>query len=164
MRSNRVRKMSLRRTISAALPLFLIVASFVTPLAAAQALDSPTIASDKADYFAGELVTLTGAGWTGDTTVTIVVNDTIDRSWDRIVDVTVDGDGNISDSFNLPDRFISDYDVTATGNDTGRIATTTFTDSPGEHQQGLSTLVGRASTGGLEQQHPLGQQVELFRG
>ena len=38
MRSNhRVRKMSLRRTISAALPLFLIVASFVTPLAAAQA-------------------------------------------------------------------------------------------------------------------------------
>ena len=35
--------MSLRRTISAALPLFLIVASFVTPLAAAQAADSPTI-------------------------------------------------------------------------------------------------------------------------
>ena len=94
MRSNhRVRKMSLRRTISAALPLFLIVASFVTPLAAAQALDSPTIASDKADYLAGELVTLTGTGWAGDTTVNIVVNDTIDRSWDRIVDVTVDGTG-----------------------------------------------------------------------
>ena len=123
--------MSLRRTISAALPLFLIVASFVTPLAAAQALDSPTIASDKADYLAGELVTLTGTGWAGDTTVNIVVNDTIDRSWDRIVDVAVDGDGDISDSFNLPDRFISDYDVTATGSDTGRIATTTFTDSPG---------------------------------
>ena len=116
MRSNhRVRKTSLRRTVSAALPLFLIVASFVTPLAAAQAADSPTgatIASDKADYAPGELVTLTGAGWAGDTTVNIEVNDTLGKSWQRIVDVPV-VDGNITDAFNLPDRFVSDYDVTA---------------------------------------------------
>ena len=128
MRSNhRVRKMSLRRTISAALPLFLIVASFVTPLAAAQAADSPTIASDKADYAPGELVTLTGTGWTGDTTVNIEVNDTLGKSWQHIVDVPV-VDGNITDSFNLPDRFVSDYDVTAKGLVNG-IATTTFTDA-----------------------------------
>ena len=66
----------------------------------------------------------------GDTTVHIVVNDTIGRSWQRNVNVQVDADGNIPDSFNLPDRFISDYDVTATGNETGRVATTTFTDAP----------------------------------
>ena len=160
MRSNhRVRKMSLRRTISAALPLFLIVASFVTPLAAAQAGDSPTgatIASDKADYAPGELVTLTGTGWTGDATVNIEVNDTLGKSWQRIVDVPV-VDGNITDSFNLPDRFVSDYDVTAKGVVNG-IATTTFTD---DRLHRLPTLVGRRR--GLGQHDPPADELVLQR-
>jgi predicted ATPase len=49
------------------------MAALAEPLA--QDLPTPTIQSDKADYAAAELVTLTGTGWTGDTTVTIVVTD-----------------------------------------------------------------------------------------
>ena len=91
----------------------------------------PTINSDKADYSAGELVTLTGTGWTGDATVHLDVNDTLGKTWEHTADVPVDANGNISESFNLPDRFVSDYDVAATGNLSGRTASTTFTDSAG---------------------------------
>ncbi len=90
---------------------------------------APTISSDKLDYPPGGTVLLTGTGWSGDSTVHIFVNDTIKQSWNRDVHVNVDADGNISDSFQLPSSFISDYDVTATGDTTGRMVTTTFTDS-----------------------------------
>src|SRR5215208_1730703 len=88
---------------------------------------SPTIASDKADYAPGELVTLTGSGWQVGESVNIKVNDTYGASWSRNVDVTADASGNITDSFNLPNAFVSDYDVTATGAQSG-VATTSFTD------------------------------------
>ena len=163
MRSNhRVRKMSLRRTISAALPLFLIVASFVTPLAAAQAADSPTgatIASDKADYAPGELVTLTGTGWAGDTTVNIEVNDTLGKSWQHIVDVPV-VDGNITDSFNLPDRFVSDYDVTAKGLVNGN-ATTTFTDTVSTDYQHWLNDDANWSNGAIQQSNSSYKEGEV---
>ena len=42
--------------------------------------------------------------------------------------MTADASGNITDSFNLPNAFVSDYDVTATGAQSGT-ATTTFTDA-----------------------------------
>ena len=163
MRSNhRVRKTSLRRTISAALPLFLIVASFVTPLAAAQAADSPTgatIASDKADYAPGELVTLTGTGWAGDTTVNIEVNDTLGKSWQHIVDVPV-VDGNITDSFNLPDRFVSDYDVTAKGLVNGN-ATTTFTDTVSTDYQHWLNDDANWSNGAIQQSNSSYKEGEV---
>src|SRR5215213_2140426 len=89
---------------------------------------SPTITSDKADYAPGELVTLTGGGWQPGESVNIKVNDTYGASWSRNVDVTANSNGNITDSFNLPNTFVSDYDVTATGAQSGT-ATTTFTDS-----------------------------------
>src|SRR5215208_2915656 len=88
---------------------------------------APTIQSDKADYAPGELVTLTGGGWQPGESVNIKVNDTYGASWSRNVDVTADASGNVTDSFNLPDWFVSDYDVTATGAQSGT-ATTTFTD------------------------------------
>jgi hypothetical protein len=88
----------------------------------------PTIQSDKADYAPGELVTLTGSGWKAGESVNIKVNDTYGASWSRNVNVTADASGNVTDSFNLPDWFVSDYDVTATGAQSGT-ATTTFTDS-----------------------------------
>src|SRR5215210_1288188 len=87
----------------------------------------PTIQSDKADYAPGELVTLTGSNWQPGESVHINVNDTYGATWSRNVDVTADASGNITDSFNLPSSFVSDYDVTATNAQSGT-ATTTFTD------------------------------------
>ncbi len=113
--------------------LFLTIAMLLAiPAVAAFAQDTgtspaPTIQSDKADYAPGELVTLTGGGWQAGELVNIKVNDTYGATWSHNVDVTADASGNITDSFNLPDWFVSDYDVTATGAQSGT-ATTTFTD------------------------------------
>jgi hypothetical protein len=95
----------------------------VAPVAAA-----PTIASDLPDYGAGDAVTLSGANWQGDTTVHIFVNDNDGQTWTHDVNVAVNDDGTITDSFFLPSWFVATYAVTATGADTGRVATTTFTD------------------------------------
>jgi hypothetical protein len=88
---------------------------------------SPTITSDKADYAPGELVTLTGSGWQADELVHINVNDDQGKTWSRDVDVTADQNGEITDSFNLPDWFVATYQVTATGGQSGT-ATTSYTD------------------------------------
>ena len=90
---------------------------------------SPTIQSDKADYAAGSLVTLSGENWHGDDEVRIVTNDTLGKTWSRNVLVRVADDGTIVDLFSLPAYFVSDYDVTVFGMQSGRIATTTFTDT-----------------------------------
>src|SRR5215475_12818535 len=89
----------------------------------------PTITSDQADYLPGATVTLTGTNWQGDTEVRIVVNDNVGQTWSRDVTVSVAADGTISDSFSLPDYFIAIYAVAASGQQTGRVVTTSFTDS-----------------------------------
>ena len=58
----------------------------------------------------------------------INVNDDQGQSWSRDVDVTADADGNITDSFNLPDWFVATYAVKATGA-SGAVATANFTDA-----------------------------------
>jgi hypothetical protein len=88
---------------------------------------APTIQSDKADYAPGSTVNLSGSGWQSGESVHIVVNDTYGATWKHDVYVTADASGNVTDSFPLPDYFVSDYDVTATGAQSG-MATTTFTD------------------------------------
>ena len=75
-------------------------------------------------------MTITGGNWQGDTEVYIIVNDDMGQTWKRDVVVTVGVDGVISDSFNLPTYFVATYSVVAIGQQTGRVATTTFTDSP----------------------------------
>src|SRR6185503_7579008 len=114
--------------------IMIFMMTFGAPLSAlaaplAQEEIPPTITSDLSDYPPGALVTLTGANWQGDTTVHIVVDDTLNQSWQHIADVTVASDGTIADTFFLPVYFVSDYNVTATGNDTQRVATTAFTDA-----------------------------------
>src|SRR5215210_5516104 len=89
---------------------------------------APSVWSDKADYAPGELVTLSGANWQAGETVNIVVNDDVGESWRRDVDVTADAAGAITDSFNLPDSFVAQYKVTATGRSSGAVATAAFTD------------------------------------
>ena len=88
---------------------------------------APSISSDQADYAPGDRVTLTGASWQAGESVHIRVNDDAGRTWSRDVDVTADGDGAIADSFNLPDWFVADYSVRATGA-SGSVASTSFTD------------------------------------
>ncbi len=88
---------------------------------------APTIASDLADYPPGGLVTLTGSNWQPGETVNIFVNDDWGSSWSRNVDVVADADGNITDQFNLPNWFVAEYAVVATGEVYGR-AYTRFTD------------------------------------
>ena len=141
----------LSRALLGALSLFLVTMNLIAVPALAQEVAGPTIASDKADYAPGELVTLTGTGWAGDTTVNIVVNDTLGKTWARDADVLVDGSGNVIDSFNLPAWFVSDYDVTATGNETGRVATTTFTDAVTVDYQHWLDLDADWANGALQQ-------------
>ena len=91
-------------------------------------LGDPTIESDKDNYPAGADVTLTGTSWEGDETVTITVKDTVADSVVHVAEVAVSTNGRVKDIFTLPDYFVTDYDVTAEGAQTGRIATTTFKD------------------------------------
>ena len=59
--------------------------------------------------------------------MTIDVNDDESQNWRRNVDVVADADGNITDTFNLPDWFVAVYTVTATGPVSGTVVTS-FTD------------------------------------
>ena len=99
--------------------------SFAAPAVSGAA---PTIVSDQADYPAGATVHLSGTGWQPGESVAIVVNDTIGQTWHHDATVTAASDGTIVDTFALPNYFISNYDVTATGPLSGT-ATTTFTDA-----------------------------------
>ena len=91
----------------------------------------PTIGSDQADYTAGSLVKLDGTNWTADTSVTIFVDDAGGHTWQHTAAVSVAADGSIHDEFTLSLNFIANYSVTATGDQTGTVATTSFTDDAG---------------------------------
>jgi len=93
------------------------------------ALETPTIASDLADYSPGATVVLTGTGWTGDQLVRIKVDDNVGDWWFENDTVAVAADGTVYLDFQLPLWVVATYNVTATGVDTGRVATTTFTDA-----------------------------------
>ena len=88
----------------------------------------PFIQSDKADYFAGELVVLTSGNWQPGESVSLYVNDDYGSSWNLTTSLQADGTGAFSYQFNLPNWFVALYRVTATGATSG-VATTTFTDS-----------------------------------
>ena len=93
------------------------------------ALGEVTVATDQADYSPSSIVKVTGTGWQGDSAVRLQVNDTKDQTWKLDVILATNSDGTISDSFPLPDYFVSDYDLTVTGINSARIARTTFTDA-----------------------------------
>ncbi|HXJ66766.1 MAG TPA: hypothetical protein VNN79_23660, partial [Actinomycetota bacterium] len=116
------------RLIAAAVATLFMVALVGGTIANASTTGTGTIQSDLADYKPGQQVTLTGAGWAANEPVHIVVNDTIGQTWQHVADVTASGTGDFTDVFNLPNVFVSDYDVTATGPTSGT-ATTTFTDA-----------------------------------
>jgi large repetitive protein len=118
-----------------------ISTSFSDAFAAASSAPPPTIASDKADYSPGSTVTLTGANWTAGEVVHVVVNDTVGQTWQFAGDATADAHGAFTLQILLPNYFVSDYDVTATGA-AGERATAAFTD--GNVTLHLSTAEGAA--------------------
>jgi hypothetical protein len=89
-----------------------------------------TIASDKADYPPGSTVYLNGTGWQPGESVRIVVDDDglQEQVFQRDVTVVADEDGNVADTFQLPNWFVANYTVRATGEQSG-VATTAFTDA-----------------------------------
>jgi hypothetical protein len=89
---------------------------------------APSIVSDKADYNPGSTVTLTGANWGSGEAVHINVNDDVGQTWKLDADVAADADGNFTYQFTLPNFFVADYNVTATGA-SGQVATAAFTDA-----------------------------------
>jgi hypothetical protein len=91
------------------------------------AATAPSVVSDQADYTPGSTVTLTGANWGAGEAVHIFVNDDAGQTWSHNADVAADDAGNFRYQFQLPNFFVADYSVTATGS-SGATATTTFTD------------------------------------
>ena len=89
---------------------------------------NPWIQSDQLDYHPGTTVTLTGGNWQPGESVHIFVDDANGHTWNHSADVTADDQGQIQDVFDLPDLWVSDYSVTATGAASGT-ATSAFTDS-----------------------------------
>jgi uncharacterized protein DUF5979/prealbumin domain-containing protein len=111
--------------------LVIVVMTFTAPVGvlAAPSPTGATIASDLPDYNPGATVTLTGAGWTGGESVDITVNDDAGQTWSLNSDpdpVTNDS-GAFTYQFQLPNWFVANYSVTATGLTSGT-ATTSFTD------------------------------------
>src|SRR5206468_2389090 len=62
--------------------------------------------------------------------VQLAVNDSVGNTWSWTDAVIADANGNFTDQLTLPDTFIANYSVTATG-DTSGTATTSFTDTIG---------------------------------
>jgi len=115
------------RLLSFVLSLTVLLLAVAPALATVPEAPAPTIASDKADYAPGELVTLTGANWQAGESVHVFVNDDLGSTWSRNVDVLADGAGAIVDQFSLPSWFVATYSVVATGALSG-VATASFTD------------------------------------
>ena len=124
---------------------------------------APTIASDQPDYAPGSTVSLTGGGWQPGEAVHITVNDDLGQSWLRSADVVADGDGQVSDTFSLPNWFVATYTVVATGS--SGTATMSFTDaaftvaaSAGVTypltSQGFSDSTCQSAVGGENGRHP----------
>ncbi|MBI2764688.1 MAG: hypothetical protein HYX53_02115, partial [Chloroflexi bacterium] len=92
-----------------------------------EASAQPTISSDQADYPPGSHVYLSGMNWAANETVNIVIDDDAGDSWINTGTVSASDTGTVAYDFYLPNWFIANYTVTATGPISGT-ATTTFTD------------------------------------
>src|SRR4051812_42977684 len=97
------------------------LAGLYAPAMAAPAPTGATVTSDLADYSPGSTVTLTGAGWAIGESVHIYVNDSVGNSWsqDSNPDPVADSNGAFTYQFNLPNWFVANYSVTATGTASG---------------------------------------------
>ena len=109
--------------------IFMMVFGAPMSALAAPSPTGATITSDLPDYNPGATVTLTGAGWAAGESVDITVNDDAGQTWtlNSDPDPVADGSGAFTYQFQLPNWFVANYSVTATGTTSGT-ATTSFTD------------------------------------
>jgi hypothetical protein len=90
-----------------------------------------TVHTDKEDYAPGETVTITGSGWEPGETVAMALHEDPLVHGDRTLTAAADADGKIFNNAFKPEehdlgvRFV----LTATGQSSGKVAQTTFTDN-----------------------------------
>jgi hypothetical protein len=89
---------------------------------------TPTIVSDQNDYAPGSTVTLTGTNWLPNESVHLFANDQDGQTWSYNADLSADSSGAFVHQFQLPNWFVANYSVVATGF-SGSSATTSFTDA-----------------------------------
>jgi hypothetical protein len=100
-----------------------------TPTEAAGPAAQPWIQSDLPDYYAGEGVILTSGNWLAGEAVQLFINDEVGQTWNILTNIQADDNGSLTYQFTLPNWFIATYYVTATGQTSGAVAKTTFTDT-----------------------------------
>ena len=81
----------------------------------------PWIGSDRDDYPPGSFVRLPSGNWQPGETVHILVNDDIGSTWTRSVTATADEFGLFMDEFYLPNWFVAEFSVRATGEVSGTV-------------------------------------------
>ena len=123
----------LRRRKVLALCSVIALAALLLAMMASSAFAAPTVTSDLPDYAPGATVYLSGSGWMADPVVHLKVAEVSNWSpvWSWEGDALV-VDGGFVSSLTLPDWFVAQYKVTATGA-SGAYAETTFTDSGGAY-------------------------------
>jgi hypothetical protein len=89
----------------------------------------PTVTSDKDDYAPGEIAYISGSGWTLDARVDIILEETPYQGHDEAFSVNVNSDGTWGYEFQIDERHLGvEFHLFATGNVTGYVAETFFTD------------------------------------
>jgi hypothetical protein len=91
-----------------------------------------TVSTDKGDYAPGEVVIITGSGWTVGETVMMVLHEEPQLDPDVTLTSIADEEGNIINAIWSPDGndIGLTFTLTATGQTSNLTAQTTFTDSP----------------------------------
>ena len=104
-----------------------------------------TVTTDKPDYAPGEVATISGSGWTGDSMIDIYIDEDppIDFAYQHdFYNVEVDQDGNWSVLLDIAEYHLGvTFYVTVTGKQTGRTAEHVFKDA----YQTQITLIGPTS-------------------
>ena len=101
--------------------------------AAVSPAQSATVSTNKTDYAPGETVIITGTGWSPGETVMMILHETPTTHEDEVLSSIADANGNFTNTSWSPgghDAGVS-FELTATGQTSGLVATTTFTDAPG---------------------------------
>ncbi|MFN3801265.1 MBG domain-containing protein, partial [Belliella pelovolcani] len=89
----------------------------------------PTVTTDKDDYQPGDIAVFTGTGWTLDTSVTIVLEETPYQGHDEVFFVMVEPDGSWEVKFPIDIKHLGvEFHLLATGGNSGYVAEAFFTD------------------------------------
>jgi hypothetical protein len=106
---------------------------------------TPSIASELDDYAPGSLVLLEGVGWQPAEWVHIIVNDDLGEIWRFETDVLANDAGVVLVDVQLPNTFVANYVVQASGT-SGSIASSTFTDAASKIAQSPITITAPVPT------------------